>query len=67
MPHGSVDNQATRGNHGSRLLSLQHGRGNFRRIGQVADSSFDNLDTGFVQSILNVTFQLIADRLRVST
>ena len=43
------------------LLPLQHGRGDFLRVGQVADAGFEHLDSGLLQPLLHLFLQVLGD------
>ena len=47
----AFDDALAGGDDGAGLLPLQHGRGDFRRVGEVADARFDHFDAGLDQPI----------------
>jgi hypothetical protein len=64
-PDGAFDDPLARRNDGTCLLPLQHGGGNFRRVGEMTDPGFDDFDTGLRQPILNLTFQVFRNHIGV--
>jgi hypothetical protein len=57
--HRAFHNFLTRGNNGRRLLALQHGRGDFRSVRQVADAGFHHFHAGDFQTRVNLGLQVL--------
>ena len=64
--HRAFNNFKSRRHHGRRLLTLQHGRGNFWRVTQTGDAAFQHFNARATKTAIKFFFQFCANQIRAT-
>ena len=64
---GALDDALPGGDDRAGLLALQHGAGDLRRVGQVAEPRLQHLDARLREPFLDLALQVVGDFAGVAT